>query len=66
MPKIITYGGDTKIGAYMFRDRKKSCICVQKGNQIAIYGTFNSIESADNFMNELADFLGAKAGEQNG
>ena len=60
MPKIITYGGDTKI----FRDRKKSCICVQKGNQIAIYGTFNNIEVADNFMNELAEFLGAKAGEQ--
>lgn len=20
MPKVITYGGDTKIGAYMFRD----------------------------------------------
>lgn len=53
-----------KIGAYMFPDRKKPCICVQKGNQIAIYGTFNSIESANNFMNELADFLVAKAGEQ--
>lgn len=66
MPKVITYGGDTKIGAYMFPDRKKPCICVEKGNQVAIYGTFNSIESADNFMNELADFLGAKAGEKNG
>ena len=64
MAKVITYDGDTKIGAYMFPDRKKPCICVQKGNQIAIYGTFNSIESADNFMNELADFHGAKAGEQ--
>ena len=64
MPQVITYGGDTKIGAYMFPDRKKSFICVQKGNQIAIYGTFNSIESADKFMNELADFLGAKAGGQ--
>ena len=64
MPKVITYGGDTKIGAYMFPNRKKPCICVEKGNQIAIYGTFNSVESADKFMDELADFLGAKAGEQ--
>ena len=64
MAKVITYGGDTKIGAYMFSNRKKPCICVQKGNQIAIYGTFNSIESADKFMDELADFIGAKAGEQ--
>ena len=64
MPKIITYGGDTKIGAYMFRDRKKPCICVQKGNKITIYGTFNSIESADKFMDELAEFLRAKVGEE--
>lgn len=62
--KVITNSEDTKIGAYMFRDRKKPCICVQKGNQIMVYGTFNNIESADNFMNELAEFLGAKAGEQ--
>ena len=62
--KVITDGGDTKIGAYMFRDRKKPCICVHKGNQIAIYGTFNNIEAADNFMDELAEFIGAKAGEQ--
>ena len=64
MARVITYGGDTKIGAYMFPDRKKPCICVQKGNQIAIYGTFNNIAAANNFMDELADFLGAEAGEQ--
>ena len=64
MARVITYGGDTKIGAYMFPDRKKPCICVEKGNQIVIYGTFNNIAAANNFMNELADFLGAKAGEE--
>ena len=62
--KVITNSEDTKIGVYMFRDRKKPCICVQKGNQIAIYGTFNNIKAADNFMNELAEFIGAKAGEK--
>ena len=60
MPKVLTYDGKIKIGAYMFPDRKKPCLCIQEGNKIIAYGTFNSIESADNFMNALADFLGAK------
>lgn len=62
MPKVLTYGGETKIGAYMFPDRKRPSLCIQKGNVITVYGTFNGIEQADNFMNELADFLGAKEG----
>ena len=31
MPKVITYGGDTKIGAYKFDDRKKVCLCIEIG-----------------------------------
>ena len=50
MPKVITYGGDTKIGAYKFADRKKVCLCIEKGNEIRIYGTFNSEYCANNFM----------------
>jgi hypothetical protein len=57
MGKIIT-NGSTKIGAYQFADRKKPCLCVEKGNTITVYGTFNNTESADNFMSELSDFLG--------
>lgn len=60
MPKVITYGGDTKIGAYKFKDRKKPCLCVEKGNEIIVYGTFNNDKSADNFMNELGKFLNAE------
>ena len=60
MPKVITYGGDTKIGAYKFKDRKKPCLCVEKGNEIIVYGTFNNDKSADDFMNELGKFLNAE------
>ena len=64
MPKVITYGGDTKIGAYKFADRKKVCLCVEKGNEITIYGTFNSEYSANNFMDELGRFIGAQFDHQ--
>ena len=60
MAKILTYGGDTKIGAYKFPDRKKVCLCIEKGNEITIYGTFNSEYCANNFMDELGKFIGAK------
>ena len=52
IPKVLTYGGDIKIGAYKFADRKKVCRCIEKGNEITIYGTFNSEYSANNFMDE--------------
>jgi hypothetical protein len=60
MPKILTYGNGIDIGAYQFPDRKRPCLCIRKGSSIVIYGTFNNAESADKFMNELADFVGAK------
>ena len=63
MPKVLTYGTDTDIGAFMFPDRKKPCLCVRKGSSIVVYGTFNNKESADKFMDELADFVGAAKGE---
>lgn len=60
MPKVLTKGGDTKIGAYKFAHRKKPCLCIEKGNGIVVYGTFQNDKSADDFMNELGKFLGAK------
>lgn len=60
MPKVLTYSGDIKIGAYKFADRKKVCLCIEKGNEITIYGTFNSECSANNFMDELGKFIGAE------
>ena len=64
MAKVITYGGDTKIGAYKFADRKKVCLCIEKGNKIVVYGTFNSEIGADEFMNELGKFIGAEFDHQ--
>ena len=36
------------------------CLCIEKGNEITIYGTFNSEYSANNFMDELGKFIGAE------
>lgn len=63
MPRVLQKG-DEKIGAFLFPDRKKPSLCYQKGGRIIVYGTFNSVESAIEFMDELAEFVGAvKEGE---
>lgn len=59
MPRVLTKGDDFQIGAYMFPDRKRPCLCVQHGNEIKICGTFQNVEAADLFMNELANMVGA-------
>ncbi len=64
MPRVLT-NGKVKIGAYKFPDRKKPCICVEKGNCIYTYGSFHSDEQADKFMNELGNLVGAKMGDGN-
>lgn len=52
--------GKTSIGAELFPDRKRPAICVKKGNEIKIYGYFQSIETAEEFMRELAILVKAK------
>lgn len=52
--------GKTSIGAQLFPDRKKPAICVQKGNELKIYGYFQSVEAAQEFMHELATLVKAK------
>ena len=61
MAKVIT-DGETKIGAYRLPIRKKPCLCVEQGNKIIVYGTFINKESAEDFMERLADFVGAEKG----
>lgn len=58
MSKIVTNKNDTSIGVYKFPDRKKPCLCVRKGNEITVYGTFTNDETAEDFMNEVAEFFG--------
>ena len=57
MAKKLVNGTDTAIGAFMFPDRKKPCLCIEKGNECVVYGHFISVEKADEFMNRLAEFL---------
>ena len=54
MPKVIT-NEKVRIGAYLFPDRKKPSLCIEQGTEIVVYGHFNSIEQADEFMNKLAE-----------
>ena len=62
MPKVIT-NGKINIGAYLFPDRKKPSLCIEQGSEIVVYGHFNSIEQADEFMNKLAELCGAVKGD---
>lgn len=59
MPKVLT-DGKTKIGAYRLSDRKKPCLCIEEGNNIVVYGHFNTFEGADEFINRLGKFVGAR------
>lgn len=51
--------GDIIIGAYEFSDRRKPMLCIQSRNAIVSYGSFRNKESAENFMDALAEFVGA-------
>ena len=55
--KVLT-NGKINIGAYLFPDRKKPSLCIEQGAEIAVYGHFNSIEQADEFMDKLAELCG--------
>lgn len=59
MPRVLTVDGSVKIGAYRFPDRKKPCLCVEKGNVCTVYGSFIDLDRANEFMNELAALVGA-------
>ena len=49
MPRVLT-NGKIKIGAYKIADRKKPCLCIEEGNEIVIYGHFNTFEGSEEFM----------------
>lgn len=57
MPRVLT-DGSVKIGAYRFPDRKKPCLCVVKGNECTVYGSFIDVDRANEFMSELATLVG--------
>lgn len=59
MSRVLTVDGSVKIGAYRFPDRKKPCLCVEKGDTCTVYGSFIDLDRASEFMNEPA-LVGAK------
>lgn len=66
MPKVLT-NGKISVGAYMFPDRKRPCLCISEGNEVVVYGHFNSSLSADEFMNKLGKLVGVEMdGDTNG
>ncbi len=52
--------GKISVGAYMFPDRKKPCLCYEEGNQITVYGHFNTRAGANEFMRKLGQLVGAE------
>ena len=60
MSKVLTNDSDVRIGAFQFPDRKNPCLCVEKGNRCIVYGHFIDSDRANEFMDELALFLGIK------
>lgn len=65
MTNILTRGGDTQIGAFIISGRKKPCLGIVKGNALTIYGSFQSEDAANKFMDELGEFVGAKIDKEN-
>lgn len=58
--EIVLSKDETSIGAAEYPDRKHPALIVRHGNCDTVYGYFRSIESAESFMNELAELVGAK------
>lgn len=52
--------GDIKVGFEMFPDRKRPQIVIWDKNGCRSYGSFKSKELATEFMERLANMIGAK------
>lgn len=55
--------GEIEIGAFKVPRHKKPMIGVMAGNRVVCYGSFQSEDAADAFMELLADFVGAEPEE---
>ena len=58
--------GDTMIGYQMISERKKPVLGIMTGNQYVIYGQLHDEQSAQEFMEKLADFFGVERGAEDG
>lgn len=51
---------DISVGAILFPDRKKPSLIIQKNNVCEEYGFFKNEKLAKNFLEQLAELVGAK------
>ena len=65
MAKVLKRG-DVEIGAFKIPGLKKPRLGIWTGKQLVVYGSFMSEESADDFMETLAEFVGAEKEENDG
>lgn len=59
MSAIIWTEKDTSISVEHFPDRKRPALCVTKGAFVTVYGYFKDDVSAELFMSELSNLVGA-------
>lgn len=60
MPNVLTWKNEKiSIGAFVMPDKKRPAIGIMEGNKCVVYGHFASEEAADDFMERLAQLVGA-------
>ena len=65
MSWLVSNQTDIRIGVMdMSPARKKPCLVVMDGNKVVKYASFNNDMAADEFMDILADFIGATTMEE--
>ena len=57
---IVLTNTEIQIGAKNLPHRKKKYLCIVNGNRLTAYATFTNEKMADEFMKELANFIGAE------
>ena len=66
MSVIVWTDKDASISAEHFPDKKRPALCITKGGLIIVYGYFRDDASAELFIKELGNLVGAtKACEEN-
>ena len=59
MSAITWINKDVTISAEHFPDRKRPALCITKGTFVTVYGYFKDDVSAELFMSELGNLVGA-------
>lgn len=59
MPRVLLTDGNVKIGAYSLPGRKRPALCIEQNGVIHVYGSFNNLDAANEFMDALGELVGA-------